>query len=87
LAGVRSSFDPTDDKMMNLPTETGARDAPDAQFCERCGAAFRCGMRAGDSSCWCATLPALPVDKLRPGMNCLCPACLAAEIERAARAV
>jgi hypothetical protein len=78
---VRSSFDQTDDKMMNDPSETR-----DAQICERCGATFRCGMRAGDPTCWCASLPALPVESLRPGMNCLCPACLAAEIERAARA-
>ncbi|CAH2785057.1 MAG: hypothetical protein CBHOC_1806 [uncultured Caballeronia sp.] len=42
-------------------------------------------MLASDASCWCATLPALPADRLRPGMNCLCPACLAAERERCVR--
>ncbi|SAL25115.1 hypothetical protein AWB71_01376 [Caballeronia peredens] len=47
-----------------------------AQLCARCGAAFRCGTLAGDASCWCATLPALPHDMLSPGAACLCPACL-----------
>jgi hypothetical protein len=78
---VRSSFDRTDDKTMNASPDTR-----DAQVCERCGATFRCGLRAGDSVCWCATLPALPIETLRAGMNCLCPACLATEIERAAPA-
>ena len=26
--------------------------------CPRCGAAFTCGMRAGEAECWCAALPA-----------------------------
>ncbi|KXV15824.1 hypothetical protein CR51_02745 [Caballeronia megalochromosomata] len=65
---------------MNESPETNEREAPGSLICERCGAPFRCGTRAGDSTCWCATLPALPVDRLRPGVGCLCPACLAAEI-------
>ncbi|SAK40689.1 hypothetical protein AWB75_00232 [Caballeronia catudaia] len=72
--------------MMNVLSENSDRDAPGAQVCERCGAVFRCGMLAGDAACWCATLPALPADALRPGIGCLCPACLAAQVERAAAA-
>ncbi|WP_062601456.1 cysteine-rich CWC family protein [Caballeronia calidae] len=71
--------------MMNVPPESNAPEARGAQVCARCGAPFRCGKLAGDAVCWCAGLPALPVDRLRPGMSCLCPACLAAEIERIAR--
>nr|WP_061158999.1 cysteine-rich CWC family protein [Caballeronia temeraria] len=71
---------------MNGPFETNEREAPGGQICERCGAPFRCGMLAGDAACWCAKLPALPADRLRPGMRCLCPACLAAETGRAASA-
>lgn len=54
-----------------------------AQTCARCGAAFRCGVLAGDTACWCADLPALPLDQLQAGAACLCPSCLAAAIERA----
>ncbi|WP_086966169.1 cysteine-rich CWC family protein [Caballeronia glebae] len=69
--------------MMNPSPKTNETEAPGAQVCERCGAAFRCGMLAGDSSCWCASLPALPAERLRPGMRCLCPACLVAQASRA----
>jgi hypothetical protein len=79
---VRSSFRQIDDKMMNPSTETNEREAPGAQVCERCGATFRCGALAGDASCWCASLPALPLDRLRPGIRCLCPACLTTEAAR-----
>jgi hypothetical protein len=81
---VRSSVERIDDKMMNESPETNGRPAPGALVCARCGASFRCGMRAGDPACWCASLAALPLDCLRPGMSCLCPACLAAQIDRAA---
>ncbi|WP_244158382.1 cysteine-rich CWC family protein [Caballeronia fortuita] len=83
---MRSSFVTLDDKMMNPSSEMDERRASDAQVCARCGAAFRCGALAGDPSCWCATLPALPADRLRAGMRCLCPACLAARIANAASA-
>ncbi|WP_175938945.1 cysteine-rich CWC family protein [Caballeronia sp. BCC1704] len=51
--------------------------------CARCGAAFRCGSLSGDAACWCASLPALPAERLRAGEVCLCRACLLAEIEKA----
>ncbi|BAO85112.1 cysteine-rich CWC family protein [Caballeronia cordobensis] len=72
--------------MMKALRENIDRDAPGAQVCERCGAVFRCGTLAGDEACWCATLPPLSADALRPGSGCLCPACLAAQLGRAARA-
>ncbi|WP_342346295.1 cysteine-rich CWC family protein [Caballeronia grimmiae] len=53
-----------------------------ALVCARCGAPFRCGSLAGDAACWCAALPALPLDRLRPGEPCLCRACLLALIEK-----
>lgn len=83
---MRSSFRQIDDRMMNDFPETNEREAPGSLICARCGTPFRCGARAGDPACWCATLPALPAEHLRPGVSCLCPACLAAEIERAERA-
>ncbi|MDR5778174.1 cysteine-rich CWC family protein [Caballeronia sp. LZ065] len=54
-----------------------------AQTCARCGAAFRCGVLAGDAACWCADFPKLPFDRLQADAACLCPSCLAAAIERA----
>jgi hypothetical protein len=65
---------------MTKPTST--LDAPRA-VCARCGATFRCGSLAGDAACWCASLPALPPDRLCVGEACLCRACLLVEIERA----
>ena len=48
--------------------------------CSRCGLAFTCGLAAGESSCWCASLPRImPVDGTA---DCLCPGCLQAEIDR-----
>jgi hypothetical protein len=82
---MRSSFGRIDDKMMNVPSDHDDGPADCAQVCSRCGAPFRCGTLAGDATCWCASLPALPPDSLRPGAGCLCPACLAAETERIAR--
>jgi len=81
---MRSSFGRIDDKMMNVFPETNEREAPGSLVCVRCGASFRCGMLAGDAACWCAALPRLPLDRLRPDMSCLCPACLAEEIGHAA---
>ena len=45
--------------------------------CEVCGAAFACGMQAGQEPCWCASLAAL---KPVPGRGCLCRACLEREL-------
>ena len=43
--------------------------------CARCGAAFTCGMSAGQEPCWCAAYPpVMPVPQENAG--CYCPACL-----------
>jgi hypothetical protein len=45
------------------------------QICANCGAAFVCGMAAGNERCWCADLPPLmPVPDTPAG--CYCPDCL-----------
>jgi hypothetical protein len=46
-------------------------------FCRCC-----CGALAGDARCWCASLPALPVERLDAASGCLCAACLEADIRR-----
>jgi hypothetical protein len=74
-----------DDNMMNEKPQPDAPPGGFLQRCERCGAVFRCGALAGDARCWCASLPALPSERLRSGAGCLCAGCLAAEIERASR--
>jgi hypothetical protein len=54
------------------------KQAPPEQ-CSRCGAAFQCGMLAGEDHCWCMDLPhIMPMKDLT---RCLCPACLEQEIE------
>lgn len=64
---------------------------PAANICPQCGVQFRCGMEAGDTECWCASLPAfapLPADAGpdSPAMaGCFCPACLKARLAEAAR--
>jgi hypothetical protein len=67
----------------SMTTESERKDDAQAQACSRCGTAFRCGSLAGDARCWCASLPQLPVERLKSGIGCLCPACLAEEIGRA----
>ncbi|NMG47427.1 hypothetical protein GO613_04850 [Azoarcus communis] len=53
-----------------------------SDICSRCGAFFRCGMRAGDKACWCASYPpAFPVPEA--GAGCFCPKCLAELIAQA----
>ncbi|WP_250462606.1 MULTISPECIES: cysteine-rich CWC family protein [unclassified Caballeronia] len=79
---MRSSLINVDDTMMNVSLQSGS-DA--TQRCTRCGAAFHCGALAGAATCWCATLPALPRERLRPDSTCLCRACLAAEMGQASR--
>jgi hypothetical protein len=52
--------------------------------CDRCGAAFECGMAdtGADQPCWCTQLPSLPasgyVQNSNDGMSsrCFCPDCL-----------
>ncbi|MDR5853322.1 cysteine-rich CWC family protein [Caballeronia sp. LZ062] len=64
--------------MTKTPPRTDGRSA----VCTRCGATFRCGSVAGDAGCWCASLPALPPERLRDGDTCLCRACLLAELAK-----
>jgi nicotinate-nucleotide--dimethylbenzimidazole phosphoribosyltransferase len=47
--------------------------------CPRCGAAFRCGVVAGDARCWCAQLPPFnPPLPTSAAASCFCPNCLKA---------
>jgi|APFre7841882724_1041349.scaffolds.fasta_scaffold00310_21 hypothetical protein len=56
------------------PGRAAQPDIPNT-VCSACGAPVRCGALAGDTTCWCASLPSIaPV----PGPGCLCPQCLAA---------
>nr|WP_244816155.1 cysteine-rich CWC family protein [Caballeronia sp. Lep1P3] len=68
---------------MNAHARPDAPQNNGERTCARCGAHFRCGSLAGEPVCWCASLPALPLDRLRPGEPCLCRACLVADIEKA----
>ena len=60
-------------------------EAIPTNLCPRCGAAFTCGMRAGETACWCAAYPAafaVPAPECVPdGGACYCPKCLAELIE------
>jgi len=54
------------------------RKSPPESRCALCGAAFTCGVQAGEEPCWCASLSALePV----PGRSCLCRSCLEEELK------
>jgi len=55
------------------------RKNPPETRCAVCGAAFTCGMQAGQEPCWCASLPAL---KPVPGRACLCRRCLDGELAK-----
>ena len=60
------------------------RNAAPTNICPACGAAFTCGMNAGETSCWCAAYPpilAVPEDE-QTG-SCYCPDCLKRRIEAA----
>jgi len=49
--------------------------------CIRCGAAFFCGIAAGENTCWCMDKPAtfsVPEDE---ATGCYCPDCLDQKIE------
>lgn len=63
----------------SLPSADAVRVAPN---CLRCGAAFTCGMQAGEPVCWCAALPPLSTVP-DEGAQCYCPACLKAMLEAA----
>lgn len=49
--------------------------------CPQCGAAFTCGVAAGEARCWCFDLP--NIMPMRADSACLCPACLRDAIKRA----
>jgi hypothetical protein len=50
------------------------------QRCSNCGAGFHCGVD-DPNGCWCARQPPLPLTHVRPAADCLCPECLAAELD------
>jgi len=50
--------------------------------CSACGAAFHCGVRAGESCCWCADLPRLMPLPGDAKSSCLCETCLRVEIAK-----
>ncbi|REJ92775.1 MAG: hypothetical protein DWQ34_12365 [Planctomycetota bacterium] len=51
--------------------------------CTACGKPFRCGFRAGESTCWCAALPqVIPVPAESSKESCLCPDCLRKQVEQ-----
>ncbi|AYY98647.1 cysteine-rich CWC family protein [Burkholderia multivorans] len=59
----------------------GARSVPRRVRCARCGRGFDCGAHTQPFECWCASMPTPPgAPPSAPGMRCLCPECLAAEI-------
>lgn len=62
----------------------------DQSRCPLCGESNECGMAAGRDECWCttvtietATLDRLP--EAARGVVCVCPRCVAADQQRAAR--
>ncbi|RKP49556.1 hypothetical protein D7S89_11815 [Trinickia fusca] len=67
---------------MIAPTNPSAAACTRAR-CPRCSVAFDCECGAAPGQCWCASMPALPAGRLAPGMPCLCPGCLAAELAAA----
>lgn len=46
--------------------------------CSRCAAVMSCG--AQEKNCWCQALPNLPNGQLKADQNCLCTACLHAQL-------
>ena len=52
------------------------KDDPARNICPACGAAFTCGMNAGLTECWCASLPPVRVAPEAHAGQCYCPACL-----------
>ena len=60
---------------MNDNASPGGAGAAAPNLCSRCGAGFTCGMQAGWTECWCATLPVLPTVP-DAAAGCYCPDCL-----------
>lgn len=57
-----------------------------ANRCPACGAEFVCGMNAGLTACWCASLPPLlAVPDAHVG-QCYCPDCLRQKLAEAGQA-
>jgi hypothetical protein len=79
-------FEPTDrfhSAVMNPSlSESLESSATSSVRCPRCRRVFDCGARGDRSACWCASMPALPAEALKPGTGCLCPECLAGVIAR-----
>ena len=58
------------------PIETNVRK----RSCPQCGTVFTCEVAAGQSQCWCFTLPRIISLDESDDKGCLCPACLGAKI-------
>jgi len=54
---------------------------PAEKCCSRCHSLFVCGPAAGETQCWCETLPPVTSVADEPS-DCLCPACLTEAIEK-----
>ncbi|MBU0752503.1 MAG: cysteine-rich CWC family protein [Gammaproteobacteria bacterium] len=64
--------------------ETSNGELPGRGACPRCGREFVCGMRAGETTCWCAELPVAVLPD-SAGTGCYCPDCLKAIIAEGRR--
>ncbi len=51
--------------------------------CSQCGAEFRCGISAGETTCWCMQLPVLSTAGT-DATACYCPECLKSKLPAAA---
>ena len=60
---------------MKQPGSNQDSDQPLAH-CWRCGTFFECGVRAGQSHCWCFELAHVMKVEEGAGARCLCPFCL-----------
>lgn len=71
------------DTMSNVTEQSPQKrdDAPPIAHCGRCGTAFACGVRAGETHCWCFELPSVMALAESVGANCLCPVCLQETIQ------
>ncbi|MES2945641.1 MAG: cysteine-rich CWC family protein [Pseudomonadota bacterium] len=73
------------DKALPVPSDVARSAAGDSSVCPGCGGGLRCGMVAGDSECWCYSMPhVIPVpvaanastSSSAAKTSCLCPTCL-----------
>jgi hypothetical protein len=53
--------------------------------CSGCGAKFECGTGGRDGGCWCMDQPSRLPMPAADGADCVCPACLQAALQSAAR--